>query len=162
MRVCFGVVASWSEFERTSGEMASLGRALLARHQVAYLATVRPDGGPRVHHVCPAIVAGELYLSIGPRSPKLRDLRGDGRYMLHFMCGAEDTEFNVRGAVREMTDPEEQTRVRTSAAQEGLRFTEDEILFQLAIDRADSTRWENFGTPEIRPNRARWIAAEPR
>lgn len=140
--------------------MAELGRALLARHQVAYLATVRSDGGPRVHHVCPAIAGAELYVSIGRGSPKLNDLRNDGRYMLHFMCGEEDAEFNVRGAAKEINDPREQETVRAVAKQQGIRFTEHEVLFRLGIERADSTRWENFGTPDIRPHRSRWLAVK--
>lgn len=135
-----------------------MGRALLLRHQVAYLATVRPDGGPRVHHVCPAIVGDGLHVSIGAHSPKLRDLRRDGRYMLHFMCGEQDAEFNVRGGATEVTDAAEQTAVRAAADEQGIRYTEDEVLFRLSLDRADATEWENFGTPQIRPRRARWIA----
>jgi hypothetical protein len=153
-----GAVATWGEFERADGGMAQRGRALLLRHQVAYLATIRPDGGPRVHHVCPAIAGHELYVSIGPRSPKLGDLRRDGRYMLHFMCGERDAEFSVRGKASELTDAAEQAAVRTAANAQGIRFTEHEVLFRLSIDRADATEWEHFGTPQIRPRRTRWLA----
>jgi hypothetical protein len=153
-------MAGWADLERARPEMAALGRALLKRHQVAYLATVRPDGGPRVHHVCPVIAGDALYVSIGAGSPKLRDLRNDGRYMLHFMCGEEDAEFNVRGTAHEVTDAAEQHAVRTAAGDEGLRFTDEEVLFLLGIDRADSARWENFGTAMIRAVRQRWLAKE--
>ncbi len=155
-------MSGWSDLERAEPGMAAMGRALLARHQVAYLATVRADGGPRVHHVCPAIVAGGIYLSIGPESPKLRDLRRDGRYMLHFMCGEEDAEFSVRGTALELVEPDEQASIRAAADAQGIRYTGDELLFRLDIARADSTRWEHFGTPEIRPVRQRWLAGEMR
>jgi len=152
-------MADWRDLEASAPNMAAQGRALLARHQVAYLATVRRDGGPRVHHVCPAIVDGMIYVSIGSDSPKLRDLRRDARYMLHFMCGEEDAEFSIRGTAAALVDPGEQQAVRAAADAQGIRYTEHEVPFRLGIDRADSTTWENFGTAQIRPRRRRWLAA---
>lgn len=148
---------NWSDLEQQAPEIATQGRALLARHQVAYLATVRKDGGPRVHQICPAIIDGALYASIA-RSAKLHDLRRDRRYMLHFMCGEHDAEFNCRGTATEITDATEHAAIRESAAKQDLNYTEHEVLFRLSIDRADTTTWENFGTRDIKPNRARWIA----
>ena len=150
-------MASWSDLEQRSPEIAAQGRGLLARHQVAYLATVRKDGGPRVHQICPAIIDGALYASIA-RSAKLHDLRRDGRYMLHFMCGEADAEFHCRGTAVEITDTTKQATIRNSAAKQDLNYTEHEILFRLSIDRADTTTWDNFGTKNIKPNRARWNA----
>jgi hypothetical protein len=151
-------MATWAELERAEASMASRARELLGRHQVAYLATVRHnDGGPRVHQVCPCISGDRLYLAIGAQSPKLRDLRRDGRYMLHFMCGEEDEEFNVRGTASELTDSDERSAVRASAAAQGIAYTEEEVLFRLDIARADATRWNNFGSPDIQPLRHRWV-----
>lgn len=150
-------MANWSDIEQQSPEIAKQGRALLARHQVAYLATVRKDGGPRVHQICPAIIDGALYASIAP-SAKLHDLRRDSRYMLHFMCGEQDAEFHCRGTAAEITDAAEQATIRNSATKQDLNYTEHEILFRLSIDRADTTTWDNFGTRDITPNRACWIA----
>lgn len=45
---------------------------------LGFLATTRPDGGPRVHPICP-VLAGNLYAFIVP-GPKLADLRRDPRY----------------------------------------------------------------------------------
>ena len=152
-------MAKWSDFERADPDMAAHGRALLKRHAVAYLATLRhDDAGPRVHQVCPIIAGDNVFLSVSPSSPKLRDLRLDARYMLHFMCGEEDAEFNMRGRAVEVTSPSEQQQVRAAADAEGIRFTEHEVLFRLDIDRADATTWQNFGTPEIAPIRTRWEA----
>jgi hypothetical protein len=78
--------------------------------------------------------------------------------MLHFMCGEEDAEFNVRGTASEVTDASLQASTRAEAAAQDLRFTEHEVLFLLSIERADATRWENFGTADIRPVRSRWTA----
>lgn len=150
-------MASWSDLDRAEPDMAAHGRALLRRHAVAYLATIRhDDAGPRVHQVCPVVAGDNVYLSVSPSSPKLRDLRRDARYMLHFMCGEEDAEFNMRGSGVEVTGTAEQQEVRAAADAEGIRFTEHEVLFRLGIDRADTTTWLNFGTPEITPIRKRW------
>jgi hypothetical protein len=152
-------MASWTDLESADPAIAAHGRALLKRHAVAYLATIRhDDGGPRVHQVCPIIAGDSAYLSISPSSPKLRDLRRDGRYMLHFMCGDEDAEFNMRGSAVEVTSLPEQQQVRAGAGEEGIRFTEHEVLFRLDIERADATTWVGFGTPDIAPIRTRWDA----
>ena len=47
----------WSEFAAEQPDMAEAGRALIYQFRVGlgYLATVRKDGGPRVHPVCPVI-----------------------------------------------------------------------------------------------------------
>jgi hypothetical protein len=50
--------------------MAEAGYALLYQYRVGlgYLATVRKDGGPRVHPVCPVIARDGLSVSqYGPR-----------------------------------------------------------------------------------------------
>ncbi len=147
----------WSDLEQQSPDMAAQGRALLARHQVAYLATIRKDGGPRVHQICPAIIDGTLYASIAP-SAKLHDLHRDGRYMLHFMCGEHDAEFHCRGTATEIRDSAEQAAIRQSATKQDLNYTEHEFLFRLSIDRADTTTWDNFGTKQIAAVRSKWAA----
>lgn len=150
-------MATWSDLELAEPDMAAHGHALLKRHAVAYLATIRYNDCPRVHQVCPIIASDHVYLSVSPSSPKLRDLRGDGRYMLHFMCGEEDAEFNMRGSAFEVAGREELQEARAAADAEGIRFTEQEVLFRLTIERADTTRWQNFGTQEIKPVRRKWI-----
>jgi hypothetical protein len=77
-------VLSWGEFGQLQPELAQAGRELFCQFGVglAFLATVRPDGGPRLHPIC--VIPGDtaLYGLIIP-SPKLRDLERDGRYTLH-------------------------------------------------------------------------------
>lgn len=45
----------WSEFVRREPELARQGRALLYNFGVglAFLGTVRADGGPQLHPMCP-------------------------------------------------------------------------------------------------------------
>src|SRR4030095_11833866 len=70
---------------------------------LGYLATVRPDGGPRAAPVSPAGPAARLYVYCSLSSPNLGDLRGDGRYALHSWPkpftddGFDDEEFYVTG-----------------------------------------------------------------
>jgi hypothetical protein len=50
---------------------------------VAFLATVRADGSPRVHPVAPWLAAGCMFVRMCQTSPKIRDLERDSRYALH-------------------------------------------------------------------------------
>jgi hypothetical protein len=73
---------------------------------LGFLATVRPDAGPRVHPICPLLTAKGLYGLIVP-GPKLADLRRDPRYALHSETCApprQDDGFYLTGVVRELAD----------------------------------------------------------
>lgn len=73
---------------------------------LGFLATTRPDGGPRVHPICP-ILAGNLYAFIVP-GPKLADLRRDPRYALHsetFAPPRHDDGTYLTGQVEELDEP---------------------------------------------------------
>jgi hypothetical protein len=98
-------MTSWSEFSRLAPELAAFGEARF-RSGVAYLGTLRADGGPRVHPVTP-ILGEQLFLFMEPTSPKGKDLQRDDRYALH--CSVADSnggegEFYVRGRAILTTD----------------------------------------------------------
>lgn len=138
-------MASWAEFSRDAPQMARVGLVLLRklpgtqqRPEVAYLATVRRDGGPRVHPVCPVIAGEHLYVSIGGQSAKLRDLRGDGRYMIHALVSESDDEFSVRGRAFKANDAATRAHAAEALALSGINTSEREVLFRFEIDRADS------------------------
>ena len=100
-----GSVLRWSEFAAANPELAAVGRAMLYDVGIGlgFLATVRPDGGPRVHPICP-LIADDLYGFIVD-GPKLADLRRDGRYALHsetFGPPRHDDAFYVTGTIREL------------------------------------------------------------
>ena len=81
-------MVSWQEFHGTRPDLADAARALLYQFGVglAFLATTRRDGGPRVHPICPVLADGRLFALIVP-SPKLEDLRRNGGFALHsFPC----------------------------------------------------------------------------
>jgi hypothetical protein len=92
-------VLSWGDFRRARPDLADAGRGLLYQFGVglAFLATVRKDGGPRVHPMCPLIVDDRLLGFIVP-SPKADDLRRDGRYAMHaFPPERDEDAFYLTG-----------------------------------------------------------------
>jgi len=91
----------WGEFAKSRPDLATKGRDLIYEHSLGlgFLATVRPDGGPRVHPICPVLTDDGLYGFIVP-GPKLEDLRRDSRYALHtetFPPPHHDDAFYVTG-----------------------------------------------------------------
>ncbi len=101
---------TWTEFQRCEPALAAVGRDQFYQHGMGlgFLATVRRDGGPRVHPVCPVISAAGLHVLILP-GPKRGDLRRDGRYSLHtemFAPPRQDDGFAVTGRAREETGNE--------------------------------------------------------
>jgi hypothetical protein len=101
-------VLSWSEFARIEPDLAMAGRGLLYQFGVGlgFLATVRPDGGPRVHPVCPLIAGEGLFAFLIP-SPKRADLHRDGRYAMHsFPTDDNEDAFSVAGIAQPVDDRE--------------------------------------------------------
>jgi hypothetical protein len=99
-------MASWSEFVAAEPPLATAIRALLQQYGpgMGYLATVRPDGGPRVHPVSPVITEEGLYCFLVD-SPKRRDLERDGRYALHaYPPEDSDDEAYVAGTAQPVPD----------------------------------------------------------
>jgi hypothetical protein len=145
-------MASWAEFAKQAAEIAAFGARRLGSG-VAYLATVRPDGSPRVHPVTP-ILGGQLFLFMEPTSPKGKDLLHDPRYALH--CAVEDSnggegEFYVRGMARSIND----TAIRSQAIAAATYSPADRyILFALTVEFAFMNIYLN-GSPQVH----RWQAA---
>ncbi len=154
-------MASWSEFEADAPEMAAAGMKLLYQFRVGlgYLATVRADGGPRVHPFCPIIDAGRVYGLIGP-SPKQRDLLRDGRYAIHsFPARDRDDEFYFTGRACLREDAHLVERVRAALAATGATSSGDETLYEFDIERALLAQYKARGQPDNWPPRyTRWLA----
>ena len=152
-------MASWDEFEQTQPDLAAAGRALLYQFGVglAFLATVRRDGGPRVHPMCPLIHAGGLFAFIVP-GPKQADLRRDGRYALHsFPCPDNEDAFYCTGRAAAEDDPV------TRRVLADLFVTErdgvpvpapDHELFRFGIDTCLLTRTTGHG--DFAPQHTTW------
>jgi pyridoxamine 5'-phosphate oxidase-like protein len=139
-------MASWAELAAERPEMESRARELYLIEQpdapgpagLGYLATVRADGGPRVHPVSPAVLDGRLYVYVLLDSPKLRDLRGDGRYALHSWPkafeadGFDDEEFYLAGRANAVTDDDLHRRISAAVGDR----PESGATFELDIERA--------------------------
>ncbi|GAB1643781.1 pyridoxamine 5'-phosphate oxidase [Krasilnikovia sp. MM14-A1259] len=100
-------MASWSQFAASEPRLAAAVRALLLQYGpgMGYLATVRPDGGPRLHPVSPVITDEGLYCFVVD-SPKRRDLERDGRYALHsYPPEDSDDEAYLTGVAVPVLDP---------------------------------------------------------
>lgn len=127
-------MANWQEFSQQAPDLAEFGNTRF-KSGVAYLGTLRPDGGPRVHPVTP-IIGEKLFLFMEPTSPKGKDLQRDGRYTLH--CSVENSdggggEFYVRGQATFNNDPD----IREQAVQASSYAPRDRyILFVLTIEFA--------------------------
>ncbi len=151
-------MARWGELERAQPEMAALLRSLLGWIPIAYLATVRRDGSPRVHPVCPILASSGMYVAVAGASSfqpsaKRFDLGRDGRYALHAMPGKRDDEFYVTGRARLVQESAERQLVVETAKH---YIREDDWVFELGIDYAMTAYWEKRGEPGTYPVRTEW------
>ncbi|MDW5327263.1 pyridoxamine 5'-phosphate oxidase family protein [Plantactinospora sp. KLBMP9567] len=140
-------MASWSEFASDEPRLADAIRVLIQQYGpgLGYLATVRADGGPRVHPVSPVITDEGLFCFVVD-SPKRRDLERDGRYALHsFPPEDSDDEAYVAGRARPVTD---QARVDQLAGNLRAAPQVDWRLFEFTVDVAMVARHgSNGATP---------------
>ncbi len=91
-------MATWSEFQEAAPEIAQRGEKQLFQFGpgLAFLSTVRKDGGPRLHPVCVNLVDSQLALLIVP-SPNQRDLLRDDRFEAAQPAGGATTSGDEAG-----------------------------------------------------------------
>ena len=137
---------SWYDFETGAPYLAMLGLELL-NGKIAYLATTKKDGSPRVHPVRPFIGEGHFFLFIDRKSPKRRDLLRDGRYALHcsvFQTNGPSTEFLISGIASFSDDPD----IRKVAYRVvGRDLPDQQTLFQFSVGRVIVTEYDEERTP---------------
>jgi hypothetical protein len=152
-------MVTWKDFAAAEPALAASGRALLFQFRVglAFLATVRKDGAPRLHPVCPVLSGEQLHVLIAPASPKRHDLMRDGRYALQTFPQPKpgSDEFYVAGTARLVEDPATRATVLADAQH---MADASETCFELLIDRVMHTWWENVLTPAMRPVHQKWRA----
>ena len=133
---------TWTEFQRVAPALADAGRAQFYQFGIglAFLATIRPGGGPRVHPVCPVIGPAGLHLLI-KAGPKQQDLRRDERYALHSeTCPPprHDDGFAITGRAREVTDAGTAGAIRSQvlAERDGKVWPgfDEEAIFELSLE----------------------------
>ena len=149
-------MATWGEFAEARPDMAAVGLALLDKFPVAYLATVRKDGSPRVHPVCPIIAEGRMFVAVPAWSPKRLDLRHDGRYAMHALPGKRDDEFYITGRATPAQDQATRRLVAETAKHE---VRPEDWIFEFDIERAMTAYWEKVGQPGTYAVRQFWHAA---
>ena len=144
---------SWSKLESQAPDIAEFGKVRL-HNKVAYLATIRKDGSPRVHPFTPIIGEGHLFVFMEPTSPKGNDLRRDDRFAMH--CSVSDTsgksgEFSVAGRAKFIEDPELRAlAVKVTPYQPAERY----ILFEFEVESVLMTEYKDEQTV-----RTRWKAS---
>ena len=153
-------MVTWKEFAAAELDLADVGRSLLFQFKVglAFLATVRKDGAPRLHPVCPVLSSDRLFVLIIPTSPKRHDLLRDGRYALQTFPQPKpgSDEFYIAGKAVGVDDP----AVRAAILRDAKHMADaSEIAFELWIDHVMYTRWENVLTPQMCSAHQKWRAA---
>ncbi len=153
-------MASWRELAADVPELGVAAEPLLRDFTLAYLATVRRDGGPRVHPVTITLHDGDLYVFVVGATPKRADLQRDGRYALHsfprFPNGTIDSyvddELVLRGTAVAIGDAalrEAVACVHNDTVHDG------DVLFRLDVDHAQyKTRRDGRAVYARWPSRA--------
>ena len=157
-------LVSWGELRAARSDLWEAGRDLLYQFGVglAFLATVRRDGGPRTHPVCPLVTPDHLFAFIVP-SPKCGDLERDGRYALHSFPSPENEDaFYLVGRARRVDDAQARDTLAEQFAGERSQFgvraedLADQTLFEFDIETCMLTRTTGHGDPK--PTHVTWHA----
>jgi hypothetical protein len=154
-------MATWAEVEARV-PAAVRWRASLALMPVAHLATVRRDGTPRIHPVCPHLALGQLFVAVTAASPKRFDLaRPGGRYALHSINvdqprpEFDEFEFSVTGSARR-APVGERAAWEAVRAVAGYSIPDEDWLFELEVESALSATWDPMDAPGRRAYRLMW------
>ncbi len=152
-------MVSWAAFANENPELAAHGRKLIHQFGIGlgYLATVAPDGFPRVHPFCPILSGDGLYGFILQDSPKRRDLERDGRCGIHTFSPEDvDDEFYLAAIARRIDDAAMRERVNQDyQAPSGNR--DEEVLFEFDLVRALGAEYE--ARPSWPPRYTKWRAS---
>jgi uncharacterized pyridoxamine 5'-phosphate oxidase family protein len=134
-------MARWAEFTAEVPEFAAFVEGRLRAHKFLVMATVRPDGAPRVCGTEIMFREGDLWLGGMPGALRFKDLRRDPRVVIH---GTPDDEATWRGDAKvggraiEVTEPEELDAFRDPNQPPG-----DFELFRVDVTEASTVRLED-------------------
>jgi Pyridoxamine 5'-phosphate oxidase len=133
---------TWDELELAAPEIASLGKERLEHSRVALVATLRPDGSPRISPIEPYFAQGHLLFGAMAWTLKARDLERDSRCNLHSAVSGPDAgegELKLYGRAIEAGDE------LRDACREGWwtgQPRESARVFSLAIEEAAFVTWD--------------------
>jgi hypothetical protein len=141
-------VATWAEFANAEPELAAFALERM-KGRIVYQATLRFDGGPRVHPVSPWVAAGLLCVSFRDTSPKMREVARDPRYALHTAQPREDHagdygEFMARGRLDLISSSHPAVVVRPGQTSYGL------VHYACSIEEAVATEYSDDELPVYR------------
>jgi hypothetical protein len=153
-------VATWAEFANAESDLASFARERMDG-RIVYQATLRLDGGPRVHPVSPWLGAGLLCVSFRDTSPKIREAARDARYALHTALPWEDHagdhgEFMVRGWLEQLSPSHPAVTARPGQPPYRLVHYACSIEEAVATEYSDDElpvyrRWKSSSVPPAGP-----------
>lgn len=155
---------TWGQFREARPDLAEAGRGLFYQFGVGlgFLGTVRKDGGPRIHPMCPLVTDEGLYAFITP-GPKCNDLLRDGRYAMHgFPPANNEDAFYVTGRAREVTDATLIAKLdeqfwKERGQSEKPPESEGQTVFEFLLDTCLLTRTTGHG--DWNPQHTIWKAA---
>jgi hypothetical protein len=141
-------MATWAEFAEAAPDLAAFGWERM-RGRIVYQATLRLDGGPRVHPVSPWLGAGLLCVSFRDTSPKRREVERDARYALHTAQPWEDHagrhgEFLARGRLEQVPSSHPAVLARPGRPPYGL------VHYSCSVEEAVATEYTDDEMPEYR------------
>lgn len=87
-----GGMATWSDVTAAAPDLADKVKARFEATGLAFLATLRRDGSPRITGVEPAFWDGDVWLGMMDRSLKALDLQRDPRLALHAATADKDVK----------------------------------------------------------------------
>ena len=172
-------MATWAQFESEAPGLAEVAARLwpgvvaLNQHvaprqgtpcfDVSYLASIRRDGGPRVHPFCPILAGGGLFAAIPRSSPKGWDLRRDPRCAIHALPGPDDDELYIRARAFEKSDDATRSLVLGVVERSGvggmIESASHDALFEFDLDQVDVAYWVDVGQPGTHAVRRQWRAS---
>jgi hypothetical protein len=152
----------WGEFATARPELAGPGQDLLYQFGVglAFLSTVRSDGGPRLHPISPLVIDGHLVAHLIP-SRKRDDLDRDGRYALHsFPAPQNEDAFYLTGRAEHVADTLARSATAQFLAERDLEAEPDGFadgeFYELMIGRCLLT--QTSGQGDWHPRHSTWAA----
>ena len=141
-------MATWAEFANAEPDLAAFALERMAG-RIVYQATLRLDGGPRVHPVSPWLAAGLLCVSFRATSPKMGEVARDARYALHTAQPWEAHagkygEFMMRGRLERIRPSHPAVVARPGQTPYGL------VHYACSIEEAVATEYSDDEMPVYR------------
>ena len=149
-----GRCLSWQSLLIEAPEIAEFGQQRIDG-KVAYLATLRKNGLPRMHPVTPVVGGGRCFIFADPGSSKVKNFNLNAEFCLH--CGMSDSsgssgEFQISGIARACTDTASRQIAEAACSYRPASVFK---LYELMLSEAVATSYRGG-----RADRRRWLALD--